>query len=101
MKKPLLATLGVVGACAACCAIPVVLPLLGGSALAAALAAWGLDVGWPWTATLSALALTGLALGARQLWRVRQSRCTEAAPPASTACALPRGGCGCGPQSAP
>jgi hypothetical protein len=30
MKKPLLATLGVAGACAACCAIPLAVPMLSG-----------------------------------------------------------------------
>ena len=30
MKKPVMATLGVVGACAACCAIPLAIPLLAG-----------------------------------------------------------------------
>lgn len=30
MKKPVLATLGVVGACAACCAIPLAIPVMAG-----------------------------------------------------------------------
>lgn len=41
MKKPLLATLGVAGACAACCAIPLALPIFAGLS-AAGLTSFGL-----------------------------------------------------------
>lgn len=34
MKKPFLAVLGVVGACTACCAIPLAIPLLSGLSVA-------------------------------------------------------------------
>lgn len=40
MKKPVLAVLGVAGACVACCTIPLAIPLFGG---AAALGCHGLD----------------------------------------------------------
>lgn len=34
MKKPVLATMGVIGACAACCTIPLAVPLLSGLSVA-------------------------------------------------------------------
>ncbi|MBV7428217.1 MULTISPECIES: hypothetical protein [unclassified Acidovorax] len=34
MKKPLLATIGLAGACAACCAVPVLIPVISGLSVA-------------------------------------------------------------------
>src|SRR5690349_9639120 len=50
MKKPLLAAAGLAGACAACCAIPLAIPLLGGLS-AAGLLGWAGGEAWlPWAA---------------------------------------------------
>ena len=64
MKKPLFAALGVAGACAACCSIPLLLPLLGGTAVAALLAGWGLELGTALNALIAAalVALVGTVL---------------------------------------
>nr|WP_297351585.1 hypothetical protein [uncultured Caldimonas sp.] len=86
--RPLLALLGVGAACAACCAIPLALPMIGGLAVSGVL---GVAGGWP-------LALAALALGAMAaaVWHVRRRR---------RACAIPAGpqkssDCGCGPAGA-
>ena len=94
MKKPVLATLGITGACAACCAFPLAIPLLSG------LSAAGLvSLDWarlPLTATSVAVA-AGAAVAAAvglALWVARRRR------PAS-ACSVPvegkSSGCGCAP----
>ncbi|MFN9470607.1 hypothetical protein [Acidovorax sp.] len=44
MKKPLLATIGLAGACAACCAVPLLVPILSGLSVAGLA---GLDWGSP------------------------------------------------------
>ncbi len=91
-KKPVWAALGLAGACAACCAIPLALPLWG-SLAAVGLA--GLGVGafadWPGLALVAALlgmmAVSGLVLW----WRSRLRRvAARAAAPA--ACKID---CGC------
>jgi hypothetical protein len=94
MKKPLLAGIGVVGACAACCAVPLALPLLSG------LSAAGLAgvIGWDWfsagAAVGAAIAAAGVAAGLG-VWMIRRRR------PAGPSCAVPldaaaqSGGCGC------
>ncbi|RCW66077.1 hypothetical protein [Pseudorhodoferax soli] len=98
MKKPLFAALGVAGACAACCSIPLLLPLLGGTAVAALLAGWGLDVG---IALNVLIAATLVAMVGAVVWLKRRPKAGCENPSTSTqaACALPPGGCGCGPKA--
>ena len=84
MMKPLLALLGVGAACAACCAIPLALPLIGGLAVSGAL---GAIAGWQ-----LALGAGVLAAIAGAAWRLRRR---------PRACALKPGpenttACGCG-----
>lgn len=99
MKKPLFAALGVAGACAACCSIPLLLPLLGGTAVAALLAGWGLELGTALN-VLFAAALVA-AVGA-VLWLKRRPKadCQNRGSSTPAACTLPPGGCGCGPKAA-
>lgn len=90
MKKPVLAALGVAGACAACCAIPLAIPLLGGLSFA--------GLGWLGWETLASspgpgLLLAGAALIAVSLVmagvrfrRSRKNRCAPQAP--AGACAV-------------
>lgn len=99
MKKTLLAGVGVVGACAACCAIPLALPILSGLSAAGFAGALGWD-------QLSGAAAIGLAVGAAAaagglaLWLAKRAK----PEPPSCAIGLPGqksgGGCGCGPKSA-
>jgi hypothetical protein len=94
MKHPLLATFGLAGACAACCAIPLAVPLLAGFSVAGWTAMdWSGVLGvdsWaiPVVAGTAALLVTGLGLWA---WRSRKA----------TACAQPlsEAGCGCASQA--
>ena len=79
MKKPVLATLGVVGACAACCAIPLALPLLSGLSVA------GLaSIDWDWLNIGGEVAAVGAGLAAAALvggglWWHRKRRATRCA----------------------
>ena len=85
--KRLLAVFGVAVACAACCAIPLALPML------AALAASGLGLatlGWP-TAVVLLLATAALGLAIA----LRNRRTTRARAVASASA----GACGCSPSS--
>lgn len=102
MKKPLLTTLGLAGACAACCAIPLAVPLLSGGA-ALGLASWLGDnsgVGRELAMLLGLAALAALALGA-WAW-MRQRAAKRCAPPATEgpACAVDKT-CTCGSPNAP
>jgi hypothetical protein len=81
--KPLLALLGVGAACAACCAIPLALPLIGGLAVSGAL---GAIAGWP--LALGAGALAAIAAAA---WHLRRRRDVCAIKPARENVAA----CGC------
>lgn len=99
MKKPLLAGVGVVGACAACCAIPLALPILSG------LSAAGLAGALSWH-QLSGGAAAGLAIGVAAaaggvgVWLAKRGK------PQAPTCALPgapgqqSSRCGCGAQRA-
>ena len=92
MKKPILATLGIAGACAACCAIPIVLPVLSGLSVAGLLSFDGIRAALtPSVLAAVAGAAVALAVGAG-LWI---SRRRQTAP----ACAMPvdgkSSGCGC------
>jgi hypothetical protein len=81
MKKSILALLGIGAACAACCAIPLALPLLA----ALGLAGFGISsatLGW---GTGLLMALPMLAMGGLYLLRRRK---------VATTCAADRG-CGC------
>lgn len=86
MKKPLLTTIGLAGACAACCAVPLLVPIFSGLSVAGLA---GLD--WERLATSPAYlaavmgitAALALALG---LWLVRRRRATRVC--ATTAAAL-------------
>lgn len=97
MKKPILATVGVAGACAACCAIPILLPLASGLSVA------GL-VGFDWeqlgigremlAVAAGSLVAAGAGLG---LWTVRRRR-TASACASQTALQerqQPQSSCGC------
>lgn len=97
MKKPLLATLGVAGACAACCAIPLAVPLLGGLSVAGLVA---LD----WTGLVSvAAAPVGAAIAATLLaggalwWHKRRKATASCAAPAHGAAPA---SCGCASRQA-
>jgi len=75
MKRPLLATLGIAGACAACCAIPLALPLLAGFSAAGLTALdWRSLSGWalPLIAGIGTMLLVGVVL-----WAVRRRRATS------------------------
>ena len=81
--KPLLALLGVGAACAACCAIPVALPLIGGLAVSGAL---GIIAGWQ-----LALGAGALAVIAGTAWHLRRRRHVRAIKPGRETVAA----CGC------
>ncbi|MDP2819616.1 MAG: hypothetical protein Q8O29_15375 [Polaromonas sp.] len=104
MKKPVLAKLGVVGACAACCAIPLAIPLMAGMSIT------GLALFEPGYFNFQsellviAVGVAAAALVAGGMWLVRRRRgtCqTDADAPAcstgvskdasSAACACARG----------
>lgn len=101
MKKPLLGTIGVVGACAACCAIPLAVPLLGGASLATAFAA----VEWNLWRLGTELAIVLLVVGTGLLawtWRRRAAARRAGACPGPQAADGPAcsveagsGACGC------
>jgi hypothetical protein len=101
MKKPALAALGVAGACAACCAIPLALPLVGGLSV---VGLTGLGTSLFFTdyglmAAMAGLAVAGVA-GALVWRRLRRKPAACAAAPlplaqAAPACAHPT--CSCSP----
>lgn len=102
MKKPVLAVLGVAGACAACCAIPLAIPLWAG--LSAAGMGW---LGWEGLASGSGLLLAGagmiavaLIVAAIMARRSQKTACTVQAT--DQACAVTPGKpqartCACAP----
>ncbi len=103
MKKPALATLGVVGACAACCAIPLALPLLSGLSAAGLVSIdWdGLNLGSQVAAAATGLAAAAL-VGGGLWWHRKRNAATACAAPSGTTGALPAAtGSGCGCSSAP
>lgn len=79
VKKPLLATAGLIGACAACCAVPLLIPVLAGIS-AGALTLAGLNA---WLADGHFLAVgagvVAVTLAGWGIWHVRRR----------SACALP------------
>lgn len=98
MKKPVFAALGIAGACAACCTIPLLLPLLGGTAVTALLAGWGLELGTALNVLMAAVLAAGVGA---VLWMKRRRKADCQNPGSSTpvACTLPPNGCGCGPKA--
>ena len=94
MKKPALATLGVVGACAACCAIPLAIPLVSGLSIAGlASIDWDcLTLSGEVAAISAGMTAAGLVGGG--LWWHRRRK--VAAQCAASALTAPSGsGCGC------
>lgn len=102
MRKPVLTALGVAGACAACCAIPLAIPLLGGAA-ALGLTSW-LAVNVP--ISLELLVLLVMASVAAVWWgttawaRRKQASACGGGAVSGSACAVSPGadGCGCSPR---
>lgn len=99
MKKPLLATIGLAGACAACCAVPVLVPVISGLSVAGLA---GLD----WERLLASREYLASALGvaaalavALGIWLARRRRvgasCSLSGLAADNAPGASRG-CGCG-----
>lgn len=89
MKKPILAALGLAGACVACCSVPIAVTLLSGLP-AAGLAGWLLG---EWTGPLIAAVLAALIVGGAWAWKVRRTNAvcaTNSAP----ACSIDQAGCG-------
>ncbi len=103
MNKPALATMAVIGACAACCTIPLALPLLSGLSVA------GLaSIDWDCLNVGSEVAAVGVGLVAAVLvgggiwWHRKRKAVTACAAPSATAAALPASaGSGCGCSSTP
>lgn len=106
MKKHLLTTVGIAGACAACCAVPLLVPILSGLSVAGL---FGVD--WSLLATnRSYLAVAaGIAMGlavALGLWLVKRRRAARAC---GNKAAYTQGGsslqaqpaCGCSAAQAP
>ena len=95
--KTLLATgLGLAGACAACCAVPLLAPVLSGLSMAA----WAVPAGLVWSPEIGIIAaLAGVAAGGG-LWWARQRRaaraCASAPQLAAVASAPPLAGPACG-----
>ena len=98
MKKPLLTTIGLAGACAACCAVPLLVPIMSGLSVAGLV---GLDwnrlaVSQEYLAIVLGVAVAlAVALG---LWLARRRRATStcAAPSAPYGGELqPASSCGC------
>ena len=90
MKKPLLATLGLAGACVACCTIPLAIPLFTGAAVLGLTSWLGVNskIGVELLVLLAIVSVAGLAWGARA-W-TRRSRAQGCATEAlsGNACAV-------------
>ena len=99
MKKPLLATIGLAGACAACCAVPLLVPVISGLSVAGMV---GVD--WQrFTANQEHMAVVlGIAAAitvALGLWLARRRRAGQTCTPAASAQEnrpQSSGSCGCG-----
>ena len=86
MKKSLLALLGIGAACAACCAIPLALPLLAGLGLAGFGIAGFSTTTFGWTAGLL-MAMPMLAMGGLYLLRRNRKSAATCATDKSCGCA--------------
>lgn len=91
MKKPILAVLGLAGACAACCSIPIALTLVSGLS-AAGVASW---VSGDQTAQIAVAGLALLAGVGIWVWRSRRADTSCATAPATGCATRSAGGCGC------
>ena len=98
MNKPLLTTIGLAGACAACCAVPLLVPIISGLSVAGVI---GLD--WERLASsqeymAAVLGVASAFVAAIGLWLFRRLRagkaCTPVAASTSNAVQAP-GACGC------
>lgn len=90
MKKPLLATLGVAGACVACCTIPLAIPLFGGAA-ALGLTSWmGVNskIGMELLILMAITSVVGLAWGAIVWSRRRRANGCGTEPPSGESCVV-------------
>ncbi|MES2936870.1 MAG: hypothetical protein V4864_04255 [Pseudomonadota bacterium] len=94
MKKPALAAMGLIGTCAACCTIPLALPLLGGlSAAGLASIDWScLTVGGELAAAMAGVSAAGLVIAGVWWFRRRKAAAARCATPAPQANGS---GCGC------
>ena len=108
MKKPVLGGLAVAGACAACCAIPLAVPLISGASAAGL--TWLID--WERITVDSEVLAIGAGLGAVLLvggglwWSGRRNaaacRVEEASPAVESSSSASAGsGCACAATSAP
>ena len=96
VKKLLLASMGIAGACAACCAVPLLLPAIAGLS-AAGLAGLGDGLLRGWTATTALwMAAAGMGVAALAVWFARQRQ--RAAAPGT---ARQRGGTDSTPAAGP
>jgi hypothetical protein len=101
MKKPVLTTLGVAGACVACCTIPLAIPVLGGAA-ALGLTSWlGVNsrIGMELLVLMAIVSIVGLVSGAMVWLRRRRAKVCGTDPSNGSSCALgpDAKGCGCAP----
>jgi high-affinity Fe2+/Pb2+ permease len=93
MKKPARAAMGVIGACAACCAIPLAIPLISGLSVAGlASIDWDcLSIGGEVAAVGAGLAAAGL-VGGGIWWHRRRKAAAQCAVPALASAGS---NCGC------
>ena len=98
-KKVGLTTLGVVGACAACCAIPLAIPIIGALSVSG-LSILAIDQFFQGSAGIAvAVAISLAAAAGVSVWYVGQRRKQAATAQSRAACSIPDsngdGGCGC------
>lgn len=102
MKKPVLTALGVASACLACCAIPLAIPLLGGT-VALGLTSW-LAVNVPISLDLLLLlvmvSMAALWWGTKAWARRKRASACASETASGSACSVSPGttGCGCSPR---
>lgn len=101
MKKPVLTVLGVAGACAACCAIPLLVPVVGGASVAGLVAmATGDGLGLSSKTAVIASAIMVAVLVGVAIWLLRRRRnnafCQVEPTVVSAGCATVSGAGGCG-----
>ncbi len=102
MKKPVLAALGLAGACVACCTIPLAMPLFGGAA-ALGLTSWlgaNFQIGLELLVLVVMVSMAALVWGAMVWTRRRRAKTCGGEPSSGSACAVSPGaeGCGCAPR---
>ncbi|QHE89125.1 hypothetical protein [Hydrogenophaga sp. BPS33] len=102
MKKPVLAALGVAGACVACCTIPLAIPLFGGAA-ALGLTSWlgvKFQIGLELLVVMVIASITVMVWAAMAWTGRRRSKAFGSEPLNGSACSVDQDaqGCGCGPN---